>query len=82
MHCDLRKKTHRSQRLGWVEISKETSNETPDCQALGLGNKSLSAVVGGLAVGRDVQAFALVFFADTQTDGQVNELEGNNGDHT
>ena len=41
-----------------------------------------SAVVGALAVGADVQAFALVFFADAQADDQVNQFVGDVGDHS
>ena len=53
------------------------------CATLCHGTDSVQflAVVGRLAVGRDVQTFALFFFGDTQTDGQVNDLEGDHRDH-
>ena len=41
------------------------------------GADSELAVVSGLAVRGDVQAFTLVFFANAQTDGQINNLVGN-----
>src|SRR3989338_1049961 len=37
------------------------------------------AVVGGFAVGRDVQTFAFGFFRDAQTHDQVNNLVGDEG---
>src|SRR3989344_3198601 len=41
-----------------------------------------SAVVRRLAVRSDVQAFAFVFFRDTQAHREVNDLVGDEGDHT
>src|SRR6185369_4402209 len=41
---------------------------------------AMSVVVRGLAVRRDVEAFALVLFADTQPDRQVDQLVGDERD--
>lgn len=40
-----------------------------------------SAVVGGFAVRGDVQTFALMLFAHTQTNRQVNNLVGDERHH-
>ena len=39
------------------------------------------AAVGAFAVRGNVETFALVFFADAQTDGPVNQLVGNQRHH-
>ena len=41
-----------------------------------------SAVVGALAVRHGVEALAFLFFRHPQADGQIDQLEGNQRNHT
>ena len=57
-----------------IKVSEEQA-------ASGLPSSSVSAVVSGFAVGRDVQAFTLGFFVNPQADGQVDHLVGDERHH-
>src|SRR5450756_826795 len=46
-----------------------------------LPGETLCLAVSGFAVRRDIETLALILFAHPQTDRQVNDFVGNEGDH-